>query len=193
MIPYKDDNPTTITPYVTISLITLNVLVFLLQSLGHDHDVFYRYGVIPAALLGGEVHMQAVPAGMKVFTSMFMHGGLFHLGGNMLYLWIFGDNIEDSLGHLRFGVYPGFLRWEPFGRFLYHYSRAAILDESEVRALPDYVHSIWLSVSLRHLVEKELHPAEARRALGEVLALGDWAATNDQQMVDASREAIGGR
>ena len=105
MIPYKDDNPTMTIPYVTIFLITLNVLVFLLQSLWNDHEVFYRYGAIPAALLGSEVPMQALPAGLTLLTSMFMHGGLFHLGGNMLYLWIFGDNVEEVLGHLRFGLF----------------------------------------------------------------------------------------
>jgi membrane associated rhomboid family serine protease len=102
VIPYKDDNPTSTTPFVTVSLIAANVLVFLFQSLGSGQDVFLRYGAVPAALLGGEVSMQAVPAGLTVLTSMFMHGGLLHLGGNMLYLWIFGDNIEDELGHWRF-------------------------------------------------------------------------------------------
>jgi membrane associated rhomboid family serine protease len=105
LIPYKDDNPTAITPYVTKSLIALNVLGFLLQSLGNGPEVFYLYGAIPSALTGHESHMQAVPAGITVFTSMFMHGGLLHLGGNMLYLWIFGDNIEDVLGHWRFAAF----------------------------------------------------------------------------------------
>jgi len=105
LIPYKDDNPTTITPYVTISFIALNVIVFFMQALNPGHEVYYMYGAIPAALLGNESIQQAVPAGMTILTSMFMHGGLLHLGGNMLYLWIFGDNIEERLGHWQFGVF----------------------------------------------------------------------------------------
>ena len=105
MIPYKDDNPISIVPYVTIALIALNVLVFLGQLTQGGQETFHRYGAIPAALLGGEVQGQAVPPGMTVLTSMFMHGGFLHLGGNMLYLWIFGNNIEDVLGHWRFAAF----------------------------------------------------------------------------------------
>lgn len=105
MIPYKDDNPTTITPYVTIAVIALNVVVFFMQVSRSGPEMFYQYGAIPAALLGEEVQVQAVPAGITIITSMFMHGGLLHLGGNMLYLWIFGDNIEDILGHWRFAAF----------------------------------------------------------------------------------------
>jgi len=105
LIPYKDDNPTTITPYVTITLIGLNVFVFFMQALSPGHEVFYMYGAIPAALLGQESPLQAVPAEMTIFSSMFMHGGFLHLGGNMLYMWIFGDNIEDRLGHWQFAVF----------------------------------------------------------------------------------------
>jgi len=107
LFPLKDDNPTTITPYVTVTLIVLNVVVFLYQlSLGERIDAFvYQYGAIPAVILGGRTlppDMVAIPATLSLFTSMFMHGGFMHIIGNMLYLWIFGNNIEDAMGHIKF-------------------------------------------------------------------------------------------
>ncbi len=103
MIPYKDDNPTSIFPFVTIGIIVLNVIVFFLQitSSSGINKITYAYGAIPHALMTFDKTQPIHPA-MTVFSSMFMHGGLFHLGGNMLYLWIFGNNIEDKLGHIRF-------------------------------------------------------------------------------------------
>jgi membrane associated rhomboid family serine protease len=107
MIPLHDDNPTTIRPVLTVALVTACVLVFFWQlSLGALQErAVYALGVIPAVLFG---HLQlpeaialvAPPA--TVFTSMFLHGGWMHLVGNMLYLWIFGNNIEDAMGHVRF-------------------------------------------------------------------------------------------
>ncbi len=85
-------------------------------------------------------------------------------------------------GHLKHLVYPGFLRWEPFARFLHHYARATPLDENEALALPDYIRCIWLAISLQRLLEKDPRPTEAPEALREALALGDWAATNAPQM-----------
>lgn len=107
MIPLHDDNPTTITPVLTLGLIAICVLVFLWQlSLGPQQErVIYALGVIPAVLFG---HLQLpealvlVAPTTTVFTSMFLHGGWMHLIGNMLYLWIFGNNIEDAMGHVRF-------------------------------------------------------------------------------------------
>lgn len=93
-------------------------------------------------------------------------------------------------GHLRYLVYPGFLNWELFVHFLHNYSRAAVLGENEVCALPDYVRCIWLLVSLERLLERGARPAEALEALQEVLALGDWAKANARQMIEASRAAI---
>lgn len=106
LIPYKDDNPTSVFPAVTITIIALNILVFLLQITARSgmREVTYAYGAIPQYLLSFEKAQPVHPA-MTVFSSMFMHGGLFHLGGNMLYLWIFGNNIEDRLGHVRFLLY----------------------------------------------------------------------------------------
>jgi len=111
MIPLRDDNPTRIRPVVTIALIGACVLVFLWQltlSEAGMQAAVYGLGFIPAVFLGGAdlpPELQVVPASMTLVTSMFMHGGLLHLGGNMLYLWIFGDNIEDRMGHGRFIVF----------------------------------------------------------------------------------------
>ncbi len=108
MIPLKDDNPTTIQPVVTLTVIGLCILVFLWQSsLSQESSqaAIYALGFIPAVLIGNaELPAQLiwVPAPTTVFTSMFLHGGLLHLAGNMLYLWVFADNIEDSMGHGRF-------------------------------------------------------------------------------------------
>src|SRR2546422_8851840 len=106
MIPLRDENPTTLTQVVTVSLIVLNCLVFLYQlSLGPAEERFIlSYAAVPAEwfLPGTVVGDPAVPSALTVLTSMFLHAGLMHLGGNMLYLWIFGNNIEDVMGHGRF-------------------------------------------------------------------------------------------
>ena len=113
MIPLKDDNPTEITPIVTIAFIVACVLVFLRQvsmpsELG---EIFvYQYGAIPAVVFGYKDLPQeivAVPAYVSVISSMFLHGGWMHLIGNMMYLWIFGNNIEDVMGHVKFIVFYG--------------------------------------------------------------------------------------
>jgi membrane associated rhomboid family serine protease len=106
LIPFKDDNPTSIVPYVTIGIIILNVAVFLweiLSPIGEERIVM-SYGAIPHNLLNLEKTQPVHPI-TTVFSSMFLHGGFFHLGGNMLYFWIFGNNIEDRLGHLRFLIF----------------------------------------------------------------------------------------
>ncbi|MGH8495802.1 MAG: rhomboid family intramembrane serine protease [Gammaproteobacteria bacterium] len=112
MIPLRDDNPSSIKPYVTYAVLGLCVVVFLWQlSLGTGPEgraAVYAFGVIPAVLLGPAelpAGIAVVPPVATVFTSMFMHGGLMHLIGNMLYLWIFADNVEDTMGHVRFVVF----------------------------------------------------------------------------------------
>ena len=111
MIPLRDDNPTRITPVFTIGFIVACTLVFFYQiSLGMQGGQFfiYRYGAIPAVILGGESlprEVMAIPASFSLMTSMFLHGGFMHLIGNMLYLWIFGKNIEDAMGHGRFIIF----------------------------------------------------------------------------------------
>jgi membrane associated rhomboid family serine protease len=106
MIPLRDENPTTVTPIVTVTLIVLNCLAYLYQlSLGPAVERFIlSYAAVPAELFrpGTVVGDPAVPNTVTVFTSMFLHGSVMHLGGNMLYLWIFGNNIEDVMGHARF-------------------------------------------------------------------------------------------
>lgn len=106
MIPFKDDNPTQTFPFVTIGLIAINCLVFIweLASSVDIARVAYFYGAIPYNLISFETSQPIHPA-ITLFTSMFLHGGFFHIAGNMLYLWIFGNNIEDSLGHFRFLVF----------------------------------------------------------------------------------------
>ncbi len=106
MIPFKDDNPTTVFPFVTIGLIALNVLVFLWElvtPLGGERIAFL-YGAIPNNIVTFE-RTQPIPPVLSIFTSMFLHGGFLHIAGNMLYFWIFGNNIEDALGHVRFLVF----------------------------------------------------------------------------------------
>ncbi|MCR4347882.1 MAG: rhomboid family intramembrane serine protease [Sulfuricaulis sp.] len=111
MIPLHDDNPTTIKPLLTVIFIVACSLVFLWQlSLGARgfEMAVYRLGAIPAMLFGDKTlppELAMVPPTLTVFTSMFMHGGWMHLIGNMLYLWIFGNNIEDSMGHGRFVIF----------------------------------------------------------------------------------------
>jgi rhomboid family protein len=108
MIPLRDDNPSRITPIVTYALIGVCVLVYLWQltlgSVGGQRAV-YAFGLIPAVLLHHAdlpAQLAVVPPAVTVFSSMFMHGGFMHIAGNMLYMWIFADNVEDSMGHGRF-------------------------------------------------------------------------------------------
>jgi membrane associated rhomboid family serine protease len=102
MIPLHDDNPTRSFSFVTAAFIVVNVLVFLyeisLPSEQHIKAFFADFALTPAAVS----QPGSLAAYGTVFTSMFLHGGWMHLIGNMLYLWIFGNNIEDACGHLKF-------------------------------------------------------------------------------------------
>jgi membrane associated rhomboid family serine protease len=106
MIPYKDDNPTERFPYLTIAIIVVNILVFLFQIMNPAYltRIVYSYGAIPRALLTFR-DVQPIHPFLTVFTSMFMHGSILHIAFNMLYLWIFGNNIEDKLGYGKFIVF----------------------------------------------------------------------------------------
>jgi membrane associated rhomboid family serine protease len=110
LIPIKDDNPTVRPPVVTVGIIAACVLVFLYQltlpESGQDRFVL-RFGMIPALLLDDTIGAKniGIPPWATIFTSMFVHGGFAHIAGNMLFLWIFGNNIEDVLGHLRFFLF----------------------------------------------------------------------------------------
>ena len=111
MIPLKDDNPTSKKPIVSFGIIGFCVVIFLAQLSLSDQELrefTYSYGLIPSVLMGiDQLPNELVkisPVG-TIFTSMFMHGGWMHLIGNMLYLWIFADNIEDDLGTLNFVIF----------------------------------------------------------------------------------------
>jgi membrane associated rhomboid family serine protease len=112
MIPLHDDNPTEINPLVTIALIVLCSLVFLYEASLPEKSgeaFVFAYGAIPALIFGHEEALPEIaigfPVTMTLLTSMFLHGGWMHLIGNMLYLWIFGNNIEDVMGHVKFVVF----------------------------------------------------------------------------------------
>ena len=122
MFPIRDDNPTVLVPYATYGIILINAAAWILvQGMGSDPMLsrsVCQLGLIPGALLG------TVPAGTELqisqtgfcaiggasvwytpLTSMFMHGGWLHVIGNMWFMWVFGDNVEDSMGHVRFVVF----------------------------------------------------------------------------------------
>lgn len=111
MIPLHDDNPTELFPFVTIFLIVSCAAVFLFQvslDVPVQRAIIAAFGVTPSALFGLKAlppELAVLPPAATVFTSMFLHGGWMHMMGNMLYLWIFGNNVEDAMGHGRFIVF----------------------------------------------------------------------------------------
>jgi membrane associated rhomboid family serine protease len=123
MIPLKDDNPINITPFVVYALITINVVVFFyeISSQAKSSNFFELYALIPQELtasFAGTPPNQSVPEIYTLITSQFLHSGLIHIGYNMLFLWIFGNNIEECLGHLKFlffylgcGILAGLNHW----------------------------------------------------------------------------------
>ncbi|HZI60026.1 MAG TPA: rhomboid family intramembrane serine protease [Pyrinomonadaceae bacterium] len=123
---YDDNTGRTTIPWVNYAFIALNILVFvLLQRLGTDTDFTYSFSTVPGEIMSGsdiqtEPRIVETPTGQQfqlpglgytpfvyltLITSMFMHGGIAHIAGNMLFLWIFGDNIEDRLGHVRYLIF----------------------------------------------------------------------------------------
>jgi membrane associated rhomboid family serine protease len=121
VIPLRDDVPSRTFPFVNIGLIVLNVLAFLYElGMGDDLQRFvFRVAVVPA-LFSGSDHALSLPEvftttlsplSSRVLVAMFLHGGWAHLIGNMLYLWIFGDNVEDRLGHFRYLVFYLLCGW----------------------------------------------------------------------------------
>jgi membrane associated rhomboid family serine protease len=128
LFPIADDNTgRTITPVVNYVLIAINILVFVfLQGLGSNDKFTYAFSTVPAEIITGRdivtrpvavenitgqvmempgLQPTPIPVWLTLFTSMFMHGGIAHIFGNMLFLWIFGDNIEDRLGHARYLIF----------------------------------------------------------------------------------------
>ncbi len=109
MVPLKDDNPIQITPYVTYGLIAINVLVFLYELTLSPMELmtFFRtWAVVPEQLTAsfqlGDITSFTMREWGTLISAQFVHAGFLHIGGNMLYLWIFGNNVEEELGHLRF-------------------------------------------------------------------------------------------
>jgi membrane associated rhomboid family serine protease len=111
MIPLRDDQPVFSVPFINYFLIGLNVLVFLweqavgFQSPGTLQAVIGQFGLVPqhtVAVLTGHSYDPLASGIVPIFTSMFLHGGFWHVAFNMLFLWIFGDNVEDYLGHFRY-------------------------------------------------------------------------------------------
>ena len=108
MIPIRDDQPRFSTPYVTYFLIGLNLVIFLFEASLTPQSfkiLLFQLGMVPAnitAFLGGTGRPGVVAAFLPTLTSMFLHGGWLHLLGNMLFLWVFGRNIEDLIGGGRF-------------------------------------------------------------------------------------------
>ena len=111
MVPLRDNNPTSITPFVTYTLIAANILVFLYElSLSPPQlEQFFRvWAVVPRELtasFSGQLSAQPFPEWITLFTSQFLHGGFLHVAGNMLFLWIFGNNVEDRLGHIKYLIF----------------------------------------------------------------------------------------
>lgn len=124
MFPISDNNPTRTTPYVTYALIGANIFIFLYQlSLTPPElqQFFQLYAIVPrqlSASFAGIPVNQPVSEPLTLVTSQFLHGGFLHIAGNMLFLWIFGNNIEDQLGHIKYlifyitcGVLAGLAQW----------------------------------------------------------------------------------
>jgi membrane associated rhomboid family serine protease len=109
MIPIRDENPTRRVPVVTITLIAMNALVFLYQVVQPpeaQREFVLAFGAVPLLLTRDFHLLPQFPAHwLSLISSMFLHGGFLHLGGNMLYLWIFGNNVEDHLGRVRFVLF----------------------------------------------------------------------------------------
>lgn len=97
MLPLRDVNPSRRVPVVTIAFIAINILVFLYQQTLSEEEL-YALALVPFQV----THRFNLGVALTFFSSMFMHASLLHIGGNMLYLWIFGDNVEDAMGHVRY-------------------------------------------------------------------------------------------
>lgn len=104
MIPFRDNNPSRTLPFFTFMIIALNVGIFVFSLFVGLSSMARVYGAVPASLLSFST-VQPIGPVTSIFTSMFLHAGLMHLAGNMLYLWIFADNVEDRMGHIGFLIF----------------------------------------------------------------------------------------
>ncbi len=123
MVPLRDENPVSTTPFVTYVIIGLNIAVFFFQlSLSSQGlEIFFdQWALVPVQLTESLQGVLAAPLyeWITLLSSQFLHGGFFHIGGNLLYLWVFGNNIEDQLGHFKFlifylgcGALAGLTQW----------------------------------------------------------------------------------
>ncbi|HOZ86073.1 MAG TPA: rhomboid family intramembrane serine protease [Niabella sp.] len=113
MLPIGDDNSgRTIRPYINYLLIIINIVVFVLvQGIGTNEAFLMSFATVPEEILtntditSNGLGITPIPVYSTIFTAMFMHGGIAHIAGNMLYLWIFGDNLENAMGHSRYLIF----------------------------------------------------------------------------------------
>ena len=124
MVPLRDDNPTTINPIVTYGLIVANILIFIYEltlAPPQLQQFLQTWAIVPRELtasFSGGSPISPLPEWITLFSSQFLHGGFLHIAGNMLFLWIFGNNIEDRLGHVKYlifylacGALAGLTQW----------------------------------------------------------------------------------
>jgi membrane associated rhomboid family serine protease len=125
VVPLRDENPVKITPYVTYGLIIVNILVFIYELTLPPMELmsfFQTWAVVPEQLtrsfFAGDISAFTINEWLTLITSQFIHGGFLHIAGNMLYLWIFGNNMEEELGHVRYlffyllcGIIAGLAQW----------------------------------------------------------------------------------
>ncbi|MCB1504168.1 MAG: rhomboid family intramembrane serine protease [Hyphomicrobiaceae bacterium] len=110
-VPLQDDNPLKYiaAPYVTYALLAANIAVLLMTGGGTDQPFIASFGVVPAELFGTlpqtTTQTVALPENLTLLSYMFFHGDVIHLLGNMIFLWVFGDNVEDAMGHFRFLIF----------------------------------------------------------------------------------------
>jgi homoserine kinase type II len=163
-----------------------------LRSRAHDLAArFARHGTLPRLVIHGDYYAGNLLfrddqiVGVVDYDNATWQPRVVEVAEALIY---FASPRPAQLKHL---VYPGFLEWKPFTRFLQGYARLISLDQNEVRALPDYIHCIWLGVSLRciaqRLLEEAPRPPEALAALQEALALTDWAEASVGNMVEIAR------
>ena len=152
---YDDNTDRHSTPFVNYAIIALNIFVFVvLQRLGTDTDFTYSFSTVPAEIISGRDIVTGSEvidyAGQRVlrpglgetpgsvyftlFTSMFMHGGIAHIAGNMLFLWIFGDNIEDRLGHVKYVIF--YLLCGVLASLAHVFATAAIASQQSAMEIP---------------------------------------------------------
>ena len=107
MFPLRDDNPTTLFPYMTLFFISICVVIYLVQYLElYLPQIIVIWGMTPKSLFSGQSLIVGAPDPIvTLFSSMFLHGGWMHLIGNLLFLWIYGNNVEDAMGHIKFIIF----------------------------------------------------------------------------------------